>query len=160
MHINSSIILKENTTFTLKLQNKGLMKYHFVQKCSKKCSCLPFSFLEYFTICHNKGDGGNKYKVRTYNCLASAANNRGWILNIWTHQFFNLELPNYFAFYNFANLSLIVFRIQHITWCTLYETTTRVSNHFRKALTHLQYFTKQGVLVTFEEKTQLNIYGK
>lgn len=98
-----------------------------MQKFSKECSCLPFSFLEYFTICDNKADGSNKYKVRTYNCLSSAANNRGWILKIWTHTFFNLELPNYFALYSFANPSLIVFRIQHIEWGTLYETTTRVS---------------------------------
>lgn len=136
------------------------MKYHFVQKCSKECICLPFSFIEYFTKCDNKGDEGNNYKVRTYNCLSSAVNNRGCILKIQTHQFFNLDSPNYFAFYSFANLSLIVYRIKHIEWCTLYETTTRVSNHFRKAVTHIQYLTKQGVLVSIEEKTQLNIYGK
>lgn len=152
--------IKENTAFTLKLQNKGLVKKHFVQKFSKECSCLPFPFLEYFTIYDNKGDGGNKYKVRTYICLSSAGNNREWILKIWIHQFFNLELPNYFSFYSFANLSLIVFRIQHIEWGTLYETTTRVSNRFRKALTHLQYLTKQGFWWRSRKKTQFNIYGK
>lgn len=54
--------MKKNTTFTLKLQKKGLMKYHFVQKFSKECICLPLLYLEYFTIRDNKEDGGNNIK--------------------------------------------------------------------------------------------------